>query len=376
MVTSNGTKEVCELSLFYDPLKQSIKDGLRINCHGSLPVNKVLQDPHEGFYQCHAKLKIASAAEEIKQNQKIFLKVEANSALPTILAIVLVTILGTFLVIGAGLKLSGHQMTWQQKSVEPEVHFSRDYRFSESYPSPRNARHHSITSNMSGIVFNATPASMANLMKKLETVDDEGGSSASNQSQPATKHTSRAEEDETEASIIVEKLENEPKVSPKTNSNAFAFEDDTSNIKAAAAKKISRHLAFMKFITEITEKRRKRNQETKKQRSRGGSVRVRHPSNKTKTSQISSRRSSLGVLPNIGIGSGVILEYPKRHQQPMTSNKHHVIHVHHRLRQPLTSENSLLRRHSMSSTMTNQTSEMPIKEEEPSVILEMSSSKV
>jgi len=30
----------------------------------------------------------------------------------------------------------------------------------------------------------------------------------------------------------------------------------------------------------------------------------------------------------------------------------------------------------MSSTMTNQTSEMPIKEEEPSVILEMSSSKV
>lgn len=45
---------------------------------------------------------------------------------------------------------------------------------------------------------------------------------------------SRAEEDETEASIIVEKLENEPKVSPKTNSNAFAFEDDTSNIKAAA----------------------------------------------------------------------------------------------------------------------------------------------
>ncbi len=156
MVTSNGTKEVCELSLFYDPLKQSIKDGLRINCHGSLPVNKVLQDPHEGFYQCHAKLKIASAAEEIKQNQKIFLKVEANSALPTILAIVLVTILGTFLVIGAGLKLSGHQMTWQQKSVEPEVHFSRDYRFSESYPSPRNARHHSITSNMSGIVFNVS----------------------------------------------------------------------------------------------------------------------------------------------------------------------------------------------------------------------------
>ena len=77
----------------------------------------------------------------------------------------------------------------------------------------------------------------------------------------------------------------------------------------------------MKFITEITEKRRKRNQETKKQRSRGGSVRVRHPSNKTKTSQISPRRSSLGVLPNIGIGSGVILEYPKRHQQPMTSSK-------------------------------------------------------
>ena len=38
-------------------------------------------------------------------------------------------------------------------------------------------------------MFQATPASMANLMKKLETVDDEGGSSASNQSQPATKHS-------------------------------------------------------------------------------------------------------------------------------------------------------------------------------------------
>ena len=118
-------------------------------------------------------------------------------------------------------------------------------------------------------MFQATPASMANLMKKLETVDDEGGSSASNQSQPTTKHSRhnpskschfiecisflerkdifwlvyaycasalRAEEVETEASIIVEKLENEPKVSSKTNStNASAsFEDDTSNIKAAA----------------------------------------------------------------------------------------------------------------------------------------------
>ena len=38
-------------------------------------------------------------------------------------------------------------------------------------------------------MFQATPASMANLMKKLETVDDEGGSSASNQSQPTTKHS-------------------------------------------------------------------------------------------------------------------------------------------------------------------------------------------
>ena len=140
----NGTNEVCELSFTYDLSKQSINDGFRINCHGSLPINKVLQDTHEGFYQCHAKLKIAS--EEIThQNQKIFLKVEANSTLPTILALVLVTFLGIFLIVGAGLKLSGHQMTWQKKSVEPEVHLpTRDF------------RHHSITSNMSGIVFNVS----------------------------------------------------------------------------------------------------------------------------------------------------------------------------------------------------------------------------
>ena len=72
----------------------------------------------------------------------------------------------------------------------------------------------------------------------------------------------------------------------------------------------------MKFITEMTEKRRQRNQETKKPRGRGGSVRLRHLSNKTKP----SRRSSLGVLPMIGIGSGVILEHPNR-QLPMTSSE-------------------------------------------------------
>ena len=72
----------------------------------------------------------------------------------------------------------------------------------------------------------------------------------------------------------------------------------------------------MKFIKEMTEKRKLRNEAIRKQRTRGGSVRVRNPSTKSRP----SRRSSLGVLPGaIGIGSGAVLDYNTNPQHPVTS---------------------------------------------------------
>ena len=137
-----------------------MKDGLRIICHGSLQVIKALQVVDEGFYQCQAKLKIIGSQIEKEQNQKIFLKIEEKSNISKILAIILVSILTIFLVVGAGLKFTGHQLNWEKKSKRKEVSFGHhtpmDYRFFEAHSSPRSprTRQPSTASAMSGIVFN------------------------------------------------------------------------------------------------------------------------------------------------------------------------------------------------------------------------------
>ena len=95
-------------------------------------------------------------------------------------------------------------------------------------------------------IFQATPASMVNLMKKLETVDDEAAniSAEANQAlQPKpSKLQPRRKEAEIEASIIVEKRGEEAQPQPQVFSgkNKSSFEDDdTASIKKAAVLALS-----------------------------------------------------------------------------------------------------------------------------------------
>lgn len=124
---------------------------------------------------------------------------------------------------------------------------------------------------------------MVNLIKKLETVDDSTTTSSSTTLECPPKQSNDHKKAAEETIITVEHKDI----------------DDT--------KKISRHLAFMKFISEWTAEKK---QKSRKKRNVGGSMRVRN--NKT-TGQHRNipRRSSVGVLPgSIGIGSGVVVDYP------------------------------------------------------------------
>ena len=75
-----------------------------------------------------------------------------------------------------------------------------------------------------------------------------------------------------------------------------------------------RHLAFMKFISEMYEKRQKRSKNSKNSRHKNVSGKPRSGSMKVQSWQKVpdiSRRSSLGILPgSIGIGSGIVMDYP------------------------------------------------------------------
>ena len=120
-------KAVCELSLTYE--KKSIQDGLGINCQASLQ----LHNNHEGFYQCTAKL-IFNQTRVFEETQKIFLKVEIQSNLSMILAMILVGMVVTFLIVGLALKWAGHQWSWQKTSEEYDYPMPMDCRFNEVYP--------------------------------------------------------------------------------------------------------------------------------------------------------------------------------------------------------------------------------------------------
>lgn len=149
-----------------------------------------------------------------------------------------------------------------------------------------------MTSTMSGIVFNANPASMVNLMRKLETVDDSSNSSQNIKPDTPSKIM-------TTTQVTVERI-------PDQNNPG------DQNVES---KKISRHLAFMKFISEFTEKKSGAHQRPRS-RATGGSMKInRKPAKVSKTSRKPlPRRYSSGVLPGIiGIGSGVVVDYHEHH---------------------------------------------------------------
>ena len=81
---------------------------------------------------------------------------------------------------------------------------------------------------------------MVNLMKKLETVDDEATTASASTAdpnqdvqrpQPPKLHSRKKPEAEIEASIIVEQ---QPRVFSEKNKSSLEENDDTTNIKEAA----------------------------------------------------------------------------------------------------------------------------------------------
>lgn len=85
----------------------------------------------------------------------------------------------------------------------------------------------------------------------------------------------------------------------------------------------NRHLAFMKFISEMYE-RKKGGQLSKRHHLAATASQSRHPRRRLSGSmKVSSsknqipRRSSLGILPgSIGIGSGVVVDFPTPKMSP------------------------------------------------------------
>lgn len=144
----------CHIIQPFDPESGSLQNGLKVACTENLIVIKAIRNMDDGFYGCVASLNI-NGQDMAYYEDDVLLKIETGTNVSTVvITCVLVSVVLIFLIIGACFKMAGHKLTWEKTDHNVD-RFMHEHQFGEDHFHGRT-RTHSLTSNVSGIVFSVS----------------------------------------------------------------------------------------------------------------------------------------------------------------------------------------------------------------------------